>query len=276
MNHKKVLLYLIFGISLSAMIFSGYKLIRYKLESNETNTEISAAEDVAKVTEIEDSGENSGICSAAENPDNCDELYWKYLKVPLIDVDLSALKNENPDTVGWLQVLGTNVNYPFVQTTDNRYYLYHSYHNSYNSAGWVFLDYRNNPNLNSKNNIIYAHGRLDNTMFGSLRKLLTSDWIKNPDNFLIRTKTEDSSSLWQIFSIYVIPTTSDYLQTNFYSNADAKYFFETLKSRSKYNFNTNVNGEDKILTLSTCFDDDRKLVVHAKQVKSLQTGDSAL
>jgi len=40
-----------------------------------------------------------------------------------------------------------------------------------------------------------------------------------------------------------------------------------IKERSKYNFNTNVDKDDKILTLSTCYDSSRKLVVHAKLIK---------
>ena len=270
---KRAILSIIFFVSLGVLIFSGYKIIRYKLESDETNAEITALEGIAEITEIDDStstnDEISSACQISENPDCA--LYWKYLNTPLIDVNLAALKAENSDTVGWLQVLGTNVNYPFVQTADNRYYLYHSFNHSYNSGGWVFLDYRNNKSLTDKNSIIYAHGRLDNTMFGSLRKLLTSDWISNPENFLLRTKTENSSELWQVFSIYIIPTTSDYLQTSFYNDATAEAFFKTLKSRSTYNFNTSVSGSDRILTLSTCYDDSRRLVIHAKLLKSRES-----
>lgn len=87
----------------------------------------------------------------------------------LINVDFNELKKFNSNTKGWIQVNGTNINYPFVQAKDNKFYLTHSFDKSYNSAGWVFLDYRNNINELSKNTIIYAHGRLDTTMFGSLK-----------------------------------------------------------------------------------------------------------
>lgn len=45
----------------------------------------------------------------------------------LINVDFEELKNTNQDTLGWIQVNGTNINYPFVQTNNNDYYLNHSY-----------------------------------------------------------------------------------------------------------------------------------------------------
>ena len=65
------------------------------------------------------------------------------------------LKNINTDIKGWIQVNGTSIDYPFVQTNDNKYYLNHSLDKSKNSAGWVFLDYRNNLSLQEKNTIIY-------------------------------------------------------------------------------------------------------------------------
>ena len=34
------------------------------------------------------------------------------------------------------------------------------------------MDYRNNKNITDKNTIIYAHGRIDGTMFGTLKKTL--------------------------------------------------------------------------------------------------------
>ena len=62
-------------------------------------------------------------------------------------------------------------------------------------------DYRNDKNLSNKNNILYAHSRLDKTMFGSLSKTLKSNWYNNKDNHIIRLSTEAENTMWQIFSI---------------------------------------------------------------------------
>ena len=66
----------------------------------------------------------------------------------------------------------TNINYPVVQTNDNEYYLGRAFDKSKNDAGWVFMDYRNDVNNLSDNTIIYGHGRLDKTVFGSLKNAL--------------------------------------------------------------------------------------------------------
>ena len=165
-----------------------------------------------------------------------------------------------------MKVNGTNINYPFVQANDNKYYLTHSFNKSYNAAGWVFLDYRNN-NTNNKNTIIYAHGRTVKTMFGTLRKVLNNGWLNNTDNFVIKISTETENSLWQIFSVYHIPTTSDYLKTDFDDDTEYQNFLDMIKNRSSYNFNTSVNSNDNILTLSTCYSNSDKMVVHAKLIK---------
>lgn len=49
---------------------------------------------------------------------------------------------KNSDTVGWIKVDGTKVNYPVVQSSDNSYYLNHAFNGSSNIGGWIFADYR--------------------------------------------------------------------------------------------------------------------------------------
>ena len=190
-----------------------------------------------------------------------------YITFPLIKVDFTELIKKNEDTVGWINVNNTNINYPVVQSTDNNYYLTHSYDKKENEAGWVFLDYRNNKDFTSKNNIIYAHSRLDKTMFGSLSKVLKQSWYKDKSNHIIRLSTPKEDSLWQIFSVYVIKEETYYITTSWPSDTEYLDFLNTIKERSKYNFNTELNTNDKILTLSTCYSDTERTVVHAKLIK---------
>lgn len=104
-------------------------------------------------------------------------------------------------------------------------------------------------------------------MFGSLKKVLTKKWFNNKENYIIKISTETENTLWQIFSIYRIPTTNDYLQTEFNSDDEYQRFIDMLLKRSSYNFNSYVNENDNIVTLSTCYNNSDKLVVHAKLIK---------
>ena len=185
----------------------------------------------------------------------------------LIDVDLNELKQKNSDTVGCLQVNGTNINYPFVHTNNNKYYLTHDFYKNANGGGWVFLDYRNKSNLEDKNNIIYAHGRANETMFGSLKNILSSDWVNDQRNFTVQISTPSKNTLWQIFSVYHLKTTNDYIKVNFGNDTEYTNFLKMIQDRSVYKFNTTVLSTDKILTLSTCYNSSEKMVVHAKLIK---------
>ena len=185
----------------------------------------------------------------------------------LLNVDFKELKKTNNQTKGWIQVNGTTINYPFVQTQDNIFYLTHSFDKSYNEAGWVFLDYRNNINELDRNTILYAHGRMNKTMFGSLKNIIKSDWYSNKDNYVIKMSTETENTLWQVFSVYKIPTTNDYIQVNFSSDEEYNKFLNKLKKRSTFDFNVDLTEKDKIITLSTCYNDYEKVAMHAKLIK---------
>ena len=119
----------------------------------------------------------------------------------------------------------------------------------------------------NKNTILYAHGRTDTTMFGSLKNTLKNDWLNNTNNHVIKLSSEYDNTLWQVFSIYHIPTTNDYIQVDFSSDLEFVNWANTLISRSSHNFNTDVSATDNILTLSTCYNEEEKLVVHAKLIK---------
>ena len=154
-----------------------------------------------------------------------------------------------------------------VQSNDNAYYLNHSFTKKKNEAGWVFLDYRNDINNLSRNNIIYAHSRLDKTMFGSLKNILSNNWYKKTDNHIIKLSTEKENTLWQVFSVYHIKTENYYITTDFRDDDEFKTFIDTISKRSKLKFDASVDVNDTILTLSTCRAGDEKVVLHAKLIK---------
>ncbi len=225
------------------------------------------------VVETVDDGEivNIDVPPEPEKKDeysNKNSLYWQYLNTPLSSVDFKDLKKQNSDTVGWIIVNNTNVNYPVVQTTNNDYYLHHSFNRKVNGAGWVFADFRNNFNELSQNTVIYAHGRKDKVMFGSLTNTLKANWYKKAENQIIQLSTIKYNTMWQIFAIYKIEAESYYITTDFGSNESYQSFIDTMVSRSIYDFGIDVTTDDKLLTLSTCYNDNGiRLVVQAKLVK---------
>lgn len=173
----------------------------------------------------------------------------------------------NSDTVGWLEVKNTNVNYPVVKANDNDYYLYHAFDKSSNRGGWIFLDYRNNVDSNDKNYIIYGHSMSNGTMFGTLKNVINESWYSNSSNLIINFSIKGVNYKYQIFSIYVIDNTDDYLITNFSSNDSFISYINKSKERSIKDFNVDVTENDSIVTLSTCYTTSaQRLVIQAKRI----------
>ena len=256
---------LLFLVLLTIFVFCFIRLICWT-KDNKVSNEI--LEDVNELVEVKEETTDEAKKEEDETKIDASDPYWDFINTSFLSIDYSKLREKNKDIIGWIKVNSTNINYPVVQYSDNEYYLTHDLYKNYNGGGWVFLDYRNKNDFNNKNSIIYAHGRENKTMFGTLKNILNKEWYQNKDNYVIKTSSLSGSYVWQVFSVYKTPNTNDYIKTNF--NADSEYqtFLNLITKRSIYNFNTNLTINNKILTLSTCFDDNSKVVLHAKLIKS--------
>ena len=166
------------------------------------------------------------------------------------------IQKDNEYTIGWLKVEGTNINYPVVQYTDNRYYLNHDFTNEYNSAGWIFMDYRNY--LDDQNIVIYGHHRVDGSMFGSIDSLFNEEFYKKNNKILFIT--DEGTHEYEIFSVYKAKSDERYTNSNFEN-------FQEELAKFKENSEIKLNEEEintaQIITLSTCHQNNKdRLVVH--------------
>ena len=106
----------------------------------------------------------------------------------------------------------------------------------------------------------------NNTMFGTLKNILNSNWHENEENRKIIFITENESYIYEVFSVYQIETEDYYIKTSF-NNEEFKEYINTMKVRSKYNFNVEISENDSILTLSTCANNNKyRVILHAKRV----------
>lgn len=180
-------------------------------------------------------------------------------------IDFPKLKEINNEVVGWIKIEDTNIDYPIVKHSNNSYYLNHSFDYSINEAGWIFLDYRNDLENLSFNTIIYAHGRVDGSMFGSLKDIYNKEYFTK-DKHLVYLYTPKNNYIFEVFSFYIVKTTNDYLDISFQDSFSYTKFIKMIQDRSSYPFSVDVLENDKIITLSTCYNKKEKLVLHAKLV----------
>ena len=265
--------YICFVVLFGALIFAGIDYYKnYKSEHNVKNINDKLT-DILDNYDIEESQDENDIeyIDTEENEEQNNNTTTKntapspyYTKYNQIFDELSGINNE---TVGWLTVNNTKVNYPVVQHTDNDFYLKKDFNKNKNSYGWIFMDYRNNIYNLSNNTIIWGHNSRTGLMFGTLRYVTNESWYKNPDNQIITFNTKVKNMKWKIFSIYKIPVTNDYLYANFGNLDEFQNFLDMIRGRSMYDFGVNVTKEDHILTLSTCgtstTNSTTRLVIHA-------------
>lgn len=263
---------LVIILAATAMMISLIYLTFWLIDNYNTAENTTSVVENANLTTIsnENDSEPGDDSSSEFNP------YWDFGDTDYLAADFDQLKQINPEIVAWISVGGTNINYPITQHSDNSFYLNHSVDRSKNDAGWVFMDYRNQSfkaqtsNHYDRNTIIYAHGRHDGSMFGSLKRILGKEWHNNPDNFLVKISTPHSNSIWQIFSTYQVPDTNDYIQTDFENDTEFSDFLQLLQNRSKFQYHVDLKPTDHILTLSTCANTNSgdKIVAHAKLIRS--------
>ena len=239
MKAKKILLIILELLFLITIIISLYKIINWK----------------------KDTSENKNIVDKLEKNIKVDK------KNNEISVNFENLKKINSDTIAYIKINNTNVDYPVVKYTDNEFYLNHNFEKKENSGGWLFLDYKNNIDSNDKNIIVYGHNMKDGSMFGTLSKVLTNEWQNNENNLLITFITEKGKYKYKIFSTYRIDNEEYYIKTSFNSDNEYIDFLSTIKKRSNKYYDVLLDEKDQILTLSTCSGSNKRVVVHAKKIK---------
>lgn len=237
---KKIIWILLLLIFIILAIISFINVIKWHL-NNKENEDI--LEEISEAIKIDETREN------------------KYV------IDFNKLKEQNSDTSAFIKVNGTNVEFPVVQTNNNNYYLTHNFNKEYNSAGWIFADYRNKLDGTDKNIIIYGHNTKGNTMFSSLNNILKEEWYNNEENYKIVFVTENEYLVYEVFSVYKIEKEDYYIQTDFEDEKAYTEFIETIKNRSIKDFNIETSSKDSILTLSTCANNnDYRIVLHGKKL----------
>ena len=143
---RNYIILLIIGIVL--LFLSTTKTVRFFIDKVRVEKIMEKVNNDVTIIEIKNDIKNVTPVNPPKEEEKEEEQepndYWDYMKIPLMSVNFNELLRKNKDTVGWLKLEGTNINYPVVQTDNNDYYLNHAFNGYKNYAGWFFMDYINN------------------------------------------------------------------------------------------------------------------------------------
>ena len=167
---------------------------------------------------------------------------------------------KNPDTVGWITIKNTKIDYPFLQRINEvvdkghqYYYIDHDFNNKKAKAGSIFMDYRNNRDFSNFNTIIYGHHMNNGSMFGTLKNFADRDFFNKNTTGTIYLA--DRNYTLQIFAYLVINIDVEedinmiYGTIN-YNNAGE--YLKYVKEKAKQYRDIGVTANQKVVTLSTC------------------------
>ena len=241
---KQILLVITFIISTSYLIYYFYNAHREKEKSEEILNEVMI--DTTQVTE-----------------EKTERM-----------IQLEELQKENQEIIGWLEIEGTNINSPVLQTDNNDFYLTHNYKKEKASTGSLFLDKDFDWNKPSTNYLIYGHRNKQGLAFEDLMKYTKEDFYKEHQEIKFTTTKEDTS--YEIISAF-------YSRVYYKNEKDVfrYYYFINAENEEEYNnfvnnakkvslYDTGVNAEygEQLLTLSTCsyhIEDGRFVIVAKKK-----------
>ena len=185
-----------------------------------------------------------------------------------IDVDFAGLKEQNKDIVGWIYFEDEeSISYPLLYSGDD-YYLRRNYLKEEETAGSIYIDGNNSPNLDDAHTLIYGHNMRNLSMFGKLKFYKTEeDYFENHRYFQLIT--ESGAYRYEIFAYKDVSTLTGGIYTTWkYVDSDFKEFVnDTICQGSYVEADIDVDDEAHIVTLSTCsYDSDVRFTVSAVRI----------
>lgn len=173
-----------------------------------------------------------------------------------IPIDFAALQQQNPDVYAWIQVPGTEVDYPILQSSnDNTYYLNHTIDGEEKKEGAIFTENYNTKTFEDPNTVIYGHDMKNGSMFQSIHKYMDRSFFDNNRDIVIYMP--DQILRYKIFAAYLTDNRHLLMNYNFWSKDEYQQYLNSIFSMRDMNAfidtSMEVTNEDKIITLSTCY-----------------------
>lgn len=210
--------------------------------------------------------------------DQAQETAKKPQKLPEILPEYKEIYEENNDLVGWLEIQGTVINYPVLQSDteeESQFYLTHSFAKKKDKNGSLFMDYRNDFVNRDTNIIIYGHNMKSGAMFGTLKKYLEKGYLEKHQTLRFDTIYEHGT--YQVIGAFLSEVSyQDEYAFRYYNflNANNQSEFEAF-SVNVMQLSALKDGildakyGDQLLTLSTCssYTDEGRMFIIAKRIK---------
>lgn len=184
------------------------------------------------------------------------------------DKDYKDYVKMNSETVGWISVPNTRIEYPVMQAEDNNFYLTHKPDKKYSKSGSVFMDYRNVDKDSQRHTIIYGHNMRNGTMFHDLTSYKVKDFFEKANTLTLYRNGE--KEIYDIYAAFIVTADIKFIKTNFKDDEEFVDYMKNLQGLSKFKPKkaVEIKADSQIVTLSTCtyeYDNSRYVVQAIKR-----------
>lgn len=222
-------------------------------------------------------GEPEASASATSTPSKKTIYYGKQKKENEREINFTELSEQNPDTVAWLEVPGTNIDYPVVTTTDNDHYLHYDFLGEKSEHGAIYMDVSCDLNFEDPVSIFYGHNMKDGTMFADLHKFSDPEFLK--EHSLIKVYTPEGEMDYRIFAVYKNDDGHLLSGRNLRNPTLYQEFLDEIAAKEGPDAQVDMTGisiRDSLLTLSTCVrgEDENRFVIQAVFIAPEGAGDN--
>ena len=182
-------------------------------------------------------------------------------------VRLARIEYNNDDIVGRLYIESLDMDVPIVQSSNNDYYLNHDEYKKKNNLGAIFLDYRNNIDIDRKILIFGHNSQTIKTEFKKIESFLDEKFYDDVNNRKIILETLNKRVLYEVSSVFVEAYDFQHMKLSF-TQEEWKRHIEWINNNSFYKDNF-VEIDDEILIMQTCYyePDDSYLLIIAEKVE---------
>lgn len=248
MNNKKNIKIAI-NILLIISVISGVLLIIYMYS---LNRDVKEFNNIANIFYDNQLKENKG------NEQTETEGIDSYKEDASIIAGLETLYDKNNDIIGWINIEGTNINYPVMYTPNEpEYYLKRNFDKEYSISGVLFVDGKCSINPRSDNLLIHGHNMKNGSMFADLLLFEKEDLLKKYST--IEFYSFNGKEIYDIISVFPTEVYNDenieFVYHDFIDGKNEEEFnnyIENIKKASLFETGVTAEYKDKLLTLSTC------------------------
>lgn len=173
-------------------------------------------------------------------------------------IDFESLQAQNDEIYAWIQVDGTDVDYPIVQNaTDDEFYLKHrAQDKKWSASGAIYTELVNNKNFRDPVTLIYGHNGYTESMFTTLHRFSDEEFFNSNPYFYIYTP--DRKLTYQIVSAFKYDDRHIMNSFNFSDLAELEEFQAYIQNpvsalkNVRTDLDKPINSSSKIVILSTC------------------------